>query len=294
MYTLALAILLSLSALPAFRLNAQTQPAHTEPIVKIPYSAEVHVTQTWTAPARSSTTQERTELNEFDAYGRSVFASRAATSGITSFHVEDPISGVTIVWNTAVPLAKVLYHPNPVPGRQSCWRVTPEDAKPEIGDPQIGLGNATCLPAGQHQFAYCKQTASLTYSRGVRESIAEPLPTITVSRPTCKPAAGEKTVEDLGTATIAGYDTQGCRAEHTAGMEYISSWSVELIAGRLRRNVWVRSEQQNSSGVKTLMELNNLSLTTPDPKAFQAPEGYQIKNIRMVEVDCTPNPASPK
>jgi hypothetical protein len=286
----SLSLALSLQAqLVQTRGVGSQSPVHptSQPFVMVPFAAEYKVTTVRTKADGTSMSQEEIEGNTHDSHGRMSVASTQVSTGITYYRINDPVAGTRIDWNTANRTAILLNLPQAVPGRMSCWKMAPEESEAARGDGQLGVSAIQCPPAESAGFSIsCKGTHSSA------TSTSEELPAINAGYPTCADVSQEKSVEDLGTQRVQGFEAQGCRTTKTVprGASINETWWIELRMGTIQVRLPVRSLDEEpifrDQSFKQTRELTFLRLNEPDLKTFQPPEGYEIKTLEMHEVPC--------
>jgi hypothetical protein len=101
-----------------------------------------------------------------------------------------------------------------------------------------------------------------------------------------------KSVEDLGTQMIQGFEAQGCRRTEAVpkGSKINETWWVELGMGDSKVRLLVRSLDESpifsDQTQKRTRELTFLRLDEPDLKTFQPPTDYEIRTVEMHEIPC--------
>jgi hypothetical protein len=103
---------------------------------------------------------------------------------------------------------------------------------------------------------------------------------------------GEKKIEDLGEQLIQGRAAYGCRrtSETAAGISTYEMW--DLRVGTEKRSLGLSARTitddplAGGGRIKTTWNLTLLTLSEPDPRLFQPPQGYELKIYEMNEIPC--------
>jgi hypothetical protein len=263
----------------------------------MPFTAEYKTTEGMTIMRSSLHT--KIELWVHDSHGRELYASgdgSLSTSG--NFTVDDPVAGRMIFWDAFHPEAKVLEYAKPVPGRESCWQVAPEDMSMTREKPQ--LAPVRCQPAGQLQHIH---TACRNEVDDAPLTLSWPPAPATYQDCVTKLSEGvasdnlEKKDEDLGTDTIQGFEAHGCRSTKTSDGTFISElWVIKFGDEKQAAKFGVRQiYDQVPYSVKPFpvpidrrrtTELSRMDLAEPDPSVFEPPKDYTLKTAVMHEVPC--------
>lgn len=279
------------------RARSSSAPRKTTRWTQIPFTTEFRITTAQTSRDGIITTQEIDEVNAFDSQWRHLLRTTSLANGFSSSLADDPVKGTRTVWNTSSQQTKILQFPTPVEGRESCWKIAPDDQRLTRGEAQFGMISAHCMPEGQHQFPYCHEDGAATpppdgdlpvpepsYEDCLKHVHSENMPTQKIS---------EKD-DDLGEETISHVATHGCRVTITAtdGTYRSELWLTKI--GTLKRNTQFAlrrmTERPSSSQgiISTKYELIDLNLGNPDISVFAPPENYSVKTVSMQEVSCDP------
>jgi hypothetical protein len=255
------------------------------------FSMVSKITSVLTRTDGAKITSESEQITAQDSLGRSL--GTGSNNGSPVYTALDPISGTLTVWNTHSGLAKAVKLPEAVPGRKSCWKIAPEDLNKVRGEVEFGVSGTTCQPAGRRS-TYCIE--SVNESSAVVKPSSEDSPEAETTFEDCTRNLAstifssqvlEKKEEDLGTQTIQGFVTHGCRVttKYTTGTHVRELWLAKRGLD-LRR---VDEEPLSLPGMSTSkrsMDLISLSLQEPDLTTFQPPADYEIKTVEMHEVPC--------
>lgn len=270
------------------------------PVQFQPYTVELRITTLRTHADGTNDVQENDEIMAQDSQGRSLFANTNLKTGFSAYTVNDPVSGVRILWNTQNTQAKMLKFPEPVPERKSCWEIAPEELHYQQGDVQIGLRGTTCWPAGQHQPPNCRQPRDETNAMAwkstedPRASAASYADCVRALESVILDGTTSEEDQDLGTERIQGFETHCCRVTRMVpgGAIVRESWMTKIGSQRDSAILALRSMDDRPlllAGMLTLKqstELTNLDLREPDLSIFQPPRDYEIKTVEMHEVPC--------
>jgi hypothetical protein len=254
-----------------------------------PYSSECRNTSIRTASNKVIDTSEEIEFDAWDSKGRYLIELTNPGSGSSDYLVIDPVAGSRTVWNTGNNLATTLQFPTAVPGRKSCWQV------PQV-EGQWGTTKGRCNPAGHIQPPFCKSGGgtSTTNSTGALRVVEAGYEACRKTLSTNSLAAGilEDKEEDLGTKTIQGFETHGCRktTKSATGTYIWEYWLAKLDSAAHSTGMTLRSVQDSqiigNIEVKNVQEITNLRLEEPDPALFQVPDSYTTNIVEMQEVPC--------
>jgi hypothetical protein len=265
-----------------------------------PYTAKFKVVYTEAKSDGTPVTEEEERVEARDTYGRTLNVTTGLSHGDAYYGVADPVAGTKTVWNISSPKAKVLKLPEPVSGRKSCWKITAEDLASDPFGMQFGFFKTTCFPAEEEQPQYCKNSKDEPSPIVVTSS--EEFPLLEASYSDCiretslviRGATGVQN-EDLGTETILGYPTHGCRV--TTKLSHLSivleSWIAKFgLQNGASETMVLRSLSEQSTsqpGIPVLRhksEIVSLNSQEPDVAIFQPPKSYEIRRIEMQEVPC--------
>jgi hypothetical protein len=265
-----------------------------------PYTAKFKVVYLEAKADGTPVTEEEERVEARDTYGRTLDVTTGLSHGDAHYRVIDPVAGTLTVWDISNLKAKVLKFPEPVSGRKSCWKIAAEDLAADPFGMQFGLFTATCLPAEAEQPQYCKDSKAEPSS--VAKTSSEKVPVLEASFSDCirdtsvviRGATGVQD-EDLGTETILGYPTHGCRV--TTKLSHLSivleSWITKFgLQDGASETMVLRSlsEQSRSQpGMPVLghkSEIVSLNSQEPEVALFQPPKSYEIRKTEMLEVPC--------
>jgi len=271
-----------------------------------PYTAKFKVIHLLAKEDGTPVTEEEERVEARDTHGRTLYVTTGLNHGDAYYSVTDPVAGTMTVWNISCPKAKALKLPEPVPGRKSCWKIAAEDMASDPIGMQFGFFKTTCFPAEEKQPQYCKNSKDEPSAviRTSGEDISELEPSFSdcirdasiVIRDTT-----DKQDEDLGSETIQGYPTHGCRiiTKLHQGSFVLDSWLTKfgLQTGASETMVLRLEFDESMSGMPVLKhktELVSLSKQEPDAAVFQPPKSYEIRKMEMQEVPCEgPKPSLP-
>lgn len=291
------------SSVPLFQ--AQTdQPVRRPPpgfYTVQPFTEEQKVTKIRIYPDGTSTSPTETiYFTAKDSQRRMFFSETQLATGRRSFSFDDPIAGEKIIWNTNFPIAKMLKYPTPAEGRKSCWKLPPETLDLRNGEPQIGLSRITCPPAGTHNLPYCDKQPEASGppvdnsppAMATFESCARGLASMITP--------GEKKIEDLGEQLSLGRAAYGCRrtSETPDGISIYEMW--QLRVGTEKRSLGLPARTitdaplAGGARIRTTWNLTLLTLSEPDPRLFQPPQGYELKIYEMSEIPCDASQTTPE
>jgi hypothetical protein len=249
-----------------------------------PYVAEFRITTLKTSADGTTLTQEFTEVQAWDAQGRTLTAitSVPATSDetpTTKVRVSDPVTRISSSWDSNGKVATVVKRPGYDPGRGSCPLTTP--------------GSVSVGPAVDGQ-------ASGKASQVVGAPTG---PIATVSAVSAHPLMhvnANTTIEHLGTQAIQGFEAHGSRITQTTLAGAVGN-SRPLVSSResWQTNVHgigitVREVDDDPQNGKRITELVKFSLEEPDPASFEPPPGYQISTQEPHPVSCSQPAPSPQ
>jgi hypothetical protein len=264
-----------------------TLPAPPANALVLPVARQSTLTYTQTSADGKIATQQTVNIEVNDSQGRSLTANTVLRSGITTNSVDDPVAEMFIAWDSSGKLAKELKYPEPIPGRQSCWKQSHEDIFSPRGEPHIPLAGTGCRAAEERvprgPSYHC--TSQHFYPPLVTE-----LPPIQITTPSCPVVKPPQIVEDLGTKTIHGLEARGCRTTDPSTAQVDETWWIKLSSGKLSSTFAIHSEysfpKSNNTTSQTIQDLTKLNVNEPDPSTFRPPPNYEIKTIEMHEVPC--------
>ena len=263
-----------------------TLPAPPANALVLPVARQSTLTYTQTSADGTRTSEQTVNIMVNDSQGRSLTANTVLRSGITTNSVDDPVAGMLIAWDSSGKLAKELKYPEPIPGRQSCWKQSHEDIFSPRGEPHIPLSGTACLPAEElvPQGAAYHCRSQHFYPPSTTE-----LPRVQITTPSCQHVNLQK-IEDLGTKTIHGLEARGCRTIDPSTTQVDDTWWIKLSSGKLSSTFAIHSEysfpKSNNTTSQTIQDLTKLNVDEPNPSTFRPPPNYEIKTIEMHEVPC--------
>jgi hypothetical protein len=279
-----LAAILLTSAASLHAQQTKAEPRHT----LVPYTAE---TSTVSVMVKTDGTKfpalKSTRIEARDSQGRR-FTSTTPANGAHTFQIYDPLAGELLVWNSTLPLLKVLKFPNPVPARSSCWQATPEQMHYVANEPQIQVQRINCQPAERNNSVYCGRRPRATPDVPNNSPAAQPSFERCSADLSSSLSSGHTKVDDLGAQPILNREAYGCRetsntADGTATRE---EWLIELGTERTRTDLVARITSDSPfpgiGRVTDTSEITSLKLAEPDPHSFQPPASYQRKTYEMV------------
>ena len=262
-YSVLAALAVASAAFVGFAQNVSAPARTSSRRVPQPYTAEYKITFVQTLANGTSITRESTDIEARDSEGRSLHSTVGQILGadrepINRTTVNDPAGGTQSEWNSRTKKAKV--YKMPPQEQRGCWSNDAGDFTisrydgPRPGRP---APSGTALPGG-----------------GVLVPARRHTPV----------------VEDLGTATIQGYEADGKRFTTTIPAGEIGNsepivtvsehWSSRLLGLSLRD---ISDDPRNG---KRTRELVNLSPGEPDLSIFQPPEGYEVTEEELHSVAC--------
>ena len=272
--------------------NPDAAPA---PVQRQPYTVELKTTTVQTLANGATISRESTEIRAEDSQQRTLFSNTQVLPfgdqqpSMTNVHVNDPVEGTQITWNSLGQEARVLRLP-PRDQQHGCWQS-------DSGHASFSYGPAR-PPSRDAGGGGVSGYTSFTTSGGPSPSIAAargvtlPSPgmgriggalgaTMTISPPK---------IEDLGTATIEGVPVHGQRSTHTIPAGQIGndqplvstdeSWTAPSLGVALRS---VRDDPQE--GISTT-DVVRLDLSEPPLSTFRPPEGYKVTVEELHQVPC--------
>lgn len=275
--------------------NVKWPPRRLDRETVTPWFHEEQLTSVHTAQDGTTTTPTETRnMTAEDSQGRYVSVSTNLKTGLAMTHVHDPVKGVEMAWSSAHPVVKVLHHPVPVPGRESCWKVDNPPVQ-SSDEAQMQWTGISCPPA-EHQMPVGECEVA---------SVAVP----STRRPEMHPAVGEaecekylaggpkgvnQKIEDLGESYVAGWAVHGCRvtteSQNPKGPIVHEVW----ITGVPPENTWRLPMRLVTERPLPRGEMGKVTLETevfrngdePDETMFEPPKGYEMKVLATTEVSC--------
>lgn len=249
-----------------------------------PYVAEFTITTVKTLANGTTLTQEFTEVQAWDAHGRTMTAitnvpASSDETPTTKVRVSDPVTRISSTWDSNGKVDTVIMRPVFEPGRAPCSLTTPESV-PTGSTPNV-------QPSGKASQVVSAPTGVTARVSAVSESVQS---SVHVNANT--------TIEQLGTQTILGIETHGSRITQTTPAGTIGNSEPQVSS----RESWqtnvhgigltVREVDVDSQNGKRITELVKFSLGEPDPASFEPPAGYEISTQEMHQVSCQ-QPAPP-
>jgi hypothetical protein len=211
--------------------------------------------------------------------------------------VNDPVSGMRMVWTSAQPEVFVLRNVTPAHGRKSCWKVDP-GAVPVSVEVQFGVSSFfQCLPAGFPQSGACAAPSLAQQTR--LHPLQEPADETACEQDLRTMNFGEKgdgKIDDLGERVMVGVPVHGCRMTYSADpagkMQEV--WVARVGTAPLQPVIRWLWELTLPSEVRVRNETNvtKLNLDEPDLSTFQPPNGYQVTPLEVQEAPCDGKSAS--
>jgi len=197
--------------------------------------------------------------------------SRGSTEGsITNSSVNDRKGLVSLSWNSQS--HKVLLQKYPPKDQQyGCWADSKGNVR--ITYPEYPSKSAATNVKAMHLSAESAKNAvsGAEVANATKDSITQNL-------------------TNLGVQTIDGIDVMGSRTTTTIPSGYSGNdrplvsvdeiWFSPSLGNTMRE---FHSDPQTGTRTK---ELTSLIIGDPDPKIFEAPEGYEIETIELHKVDC--------
>lgn len=240
--------------------SAQVKPMAPHPrVAPESYTAEFKITHVRTLANGTTITRESSRVQARDSQGRQIWINTSAQEygnhgTNTSAHIDDPVAGTRIDWNSQKKVVTVVELPLE-DQRHGCWRAEgghtmhyPADRTTRLATPPADP--AATIPAN---------------------AIKEPPPVF----------------EDLGDAVILGVEAHGQRTTRTTPAGEIGNdqplvhttetWTAKGGLGLQLR--YLADDPQNG---KEDQELVNLTRGEPDAALFQFPDGYEVVNVEMV------------
>jgi hypothetical protein len=246
-----------------------------------PYVAEFKITTVKTQADGTTRTQEFTEVQAWDAQGRTMTAitsvpASSDETATTKVRVSDPVTRISSAWDSNGKLATVVKRPVYVPMRVSCSPTTPGSVSGIVSSGPPADGQAS----GQaSQVAAAPTGLSATVSA--------------VSAHALMHANANTTIEHLGTQAIQGFEAHGSRITQTTLAGAVGN-SQPLVSSResWQTNVHgigltVREVDDDPQNGKRITELVKFSLGEPDPASFEPPAGYEISIQEPHPVSCS-------
>jgi hypothetical protein len=244
------------AAAPANSAGRTTQPPQ-------PYTAEFKITTVKTLTDGTTITREVTEILARDSQGRSMRSTTDPIIGgegatLTHTTVNDPVGGLDSRWDSRTKKAHVTRMP-PQDQRHGCWATDsgsfrtswfqgPQPGKPAPNGTVLSDGS-TMVPAQR-------------------------------SRPQ---------VEDLGTTTIQGIEVHGRRMTRTTPAGEMGNdrpiVSVTEYWSSPQLGLTLREITDDPRIGKRTRELTSLTTAEPDPAVFQPPEGYEVTEETLHQVE---------
>jgi hypothetical protein len=255
-----------------------------------PYVAEFKITNVKTLADGTTLIQEFTEVQAWDARGRTMTAittvpASSEETATTKVRISDPANRISAAWDTNGKLATVVKWPVYGPGRASCSLSTPGSVAETVSGNVLGGPSADGQASGQASQVVSAPT-------GLTAGVSAMTSQVGV------PASPKTTIEHLGTQEIQGFEAHGSRVTQTTLAGAIAnnqplvstreSWQANVhgIGLTLRE---VDDDPQNG---KRITELVKFNLGEPDPASFQPPPGYEVSIQEMHQVSC-PQSAQP-
>ncbi len=244
-----------------------------------PYVAEFTITTEKSLSNGTILTQEFTEVQAWDARGRTMTAiTNVPSSGdetpTTKVRVSDPVGRVSSTWDTNGKVATVIQKPVFEAGRATCPLTTADS---------IPAGSAT---DAQTSGKAGQQTGSTPNGLTATVTAVSDFAQAPVH------VKADTTIEHLGIQTILGIEAHGSRVTQTTMAGAIGN-SQPLVSTResWQANVHgigltLREVDEDPQIGKRTTELVKFTLGEPDPASFQPPEGYEVATQEMHQVSC--------
>lgn len=293
---------LALAASQSVDAQTANNPHKMAQVERHPFTVELKTTNVQTLANGTTITRESTEIRAEDSQHRT-FSSRTHVlpwrdqpQTMIMVHIEDPVEGTQITWNSQKQEATVLRLP-PLDQRHGCWQSDSAHMTMSYGPAQpvsaggtagTGLvGSLVVSTGGTSGSAGVSQSADISavgIGGGVGSvgAVAAGVPHLAQTTPH---------VEDLGTTTIEGVEVHGHRFTHTIPAGQIGndqplfstseSWSAPSLGGFALRSL--RDDPQSG---KSSTEVVRLDLSEPPLSTFQPPEGYKVVTEEMHQVPC--------
>jgi hypothetical protein len=276
--------------------GSQLMPVH---YTTNPYKTETRSSSVWTKADGTTVTIERNSLFAIDSQGRTlqggcIDGKLDPSCSLYEYTAGDPVAGTQTVWRPSTLQAKVFVNPSSIPGRKSCWKVSPEEEKVPKGDIPVPLKELKCPPAEESE-GICWR------GRAVKKTDND-TPVPESSYKDCQ-GAFQRTIfdekkilqeksEDLGTEEIEGFNAHGCQitTKYAEGILIREQWFTKFGPNFSLPGIVLREESQftdSRSGTIVQSEaLTALDTNEPDLKIFQPSKDYKIKTVEMHEVPC--------
>jgi hypothetical protein len=272
----------------------------TKPVQHQPYTVELKTTTVHSLANGTTITRESTEIRAEDSQHRSLFShTHAFPIGgrqriSTMVHIEDPVEGTRITWDSLKEEATVLRLP-PKDQQHGCWqsdsgnmRIDYGPARPVSGG-QTGVTSSSPVVVsmgGTSETVPANQAADIS-SVGVGGGMGS-IGALAAGSP--RLAHNPPQAEDLGTAIIEGVEVRGRRFTQTIPAGQIGndqplvstteSWTAPNLGIALRS---VRDDPQSG---KSTTEVVRVDLSDPPLSTFQPPEGYRVIVQELHQVAC--------
>jgi hypothetical protein len=273
-----------------------------------PYKAETNGTGVHTKADGTSVTLQGNTFFARDSQGRSVqkgcieMKDPDQDCSLYEYIADDPVARTQTIWRPSTHEAKVFVYPSPVPGSTSCWRVSAEDANVPKGDIPVMYKEMSCSPTGVSP-AICMKDRLIKKpydkSQIPEASYEDCLKSFLVTGFHANKVLQNKE-EDLGSETIQGFDSHGCRISTTyaEGNLVRENWITRFAPRSSQHAIVLRREDQftdSRSGAITQSteEITTLDTSEQDLATFQPPKDYQIKTVEMHEVPCEQTKSQP-
>jgi hypothetical protein len=277
--------------------GSQVMPVH---YTTLPYKAETKASSVQTGADGTIVTGEGRSLLAIDSQGRYVQAGCIERSNpdrscsMYEYTASDTVAGTQTVWRPSTLQAKVFVYPASVPGRKTCWRVSPEEENVPKGDIPVFLKELMCPPA--------EGSEGICWRGRVVRNPDDNSPVPAASYKDClgffpgtifqREKILQEKREDLGPELIQGFETHGCRlaTQYARGLLVREQWLTRFGPNLSTDRMVLRRLDQftdSRNGATTRDEVRTtLSLSEPDLATFQPPKDYQIKTVEMHEVPC--------
>jgi hypothetical protein len=267
------------------------------PVQQTSYTVELKTITVVTLVNGTTITRESSEIHAIDSQHRSLYSTTFERpirdqQPVTMVHVEDPVEGRHISWNSQKQEATVVNEP-PVDQRHDCWRSDSGRQETHYPSPRpasrtgsgAGVsGSISAVLAATSGAIGLNPPADIRGIGGGMGSVGAPAGS--VPRLSHTPSKNE----DLGTTTIEGVEVHGSRATNMipAGqvgndqplVSTTESWTAPSLGISLRT---VRDDPQLG---KSTTEVVRLDLTEPPLSTFQPPDGYKIIVEEMHQIAC--------
>ena len=229
-----------------------------------PFTAEFKTTTLQTLADGTTITREVTEIQARDSEGRSMRSTTGPMIGgegasPTQTTVNDPVGGVQSNWNSRTRKAQVVRMP-PLDQRHGCW----------------------ATESGNYRSSWFE---------GPRPGKPAPNGTVLSDGSTLVPAQrSTPQVEDLGTTTIQGIEVHGKRLTRTTPAGQMGNdkpiVSVTEYWSSAQFGLTLREITDDPRIGKRTRELTSITTGEPDPSVFEPPEGYEVTEETMHQVEC--------